>query len=36
MPESFVSGTPDRYEEKNIDSAIQLICKLRKELVSTS
>ena len=29
MPESFVFGTPDRYEEKNTDSVIQFMCKLR-------
>ena len=25
VPESFVFGTPDRYEEKNIDSVIQFM-----------
>ena len=29
VPESFVLGTPDRYEEKNIDFVIQFMCKLR-------
>ena len=29
VPESFVFGTPDRYEEKNTDFAIQFICNLR-------
>ena len=29
LPESFVFGTPDRYEEKNIDFVIQFMCKLR-------
>ena len=26
VPESFVFGTPDRYEEKNIDFVIQFMC----------
>ena len=29
MPESFVLGTPDRHEEKDIDFAIPFMCKLR-------
>ena len=29
VPESFVRGTSDRYEEKNIDFVIQFMCKLR-------
>ena len=28
VPESFVFGTPDRYEEKDIGFVIQFMCKL--------
>ena len=35
VPESFVFVTPDRYEEKNIDFAIQFMCKLRKTVQVT-